>query len=203
VPALNTSLLEASTDELLQVFKRVAWDQFCECVPGAPTPTPYPPYEPTQPTSWPTAPTFPCDPADLCASISQIRAQLNALVGTVASMKTVVELTQRYGLPFAYIHGAAHSGLTGQGSFAVSRLVGLDIDITAMPPDTLRLRGNPEYLFDMGWLSISDANGMLEEKRLTREALLWLPRLMPTALTFAWDLFVGVQMRVTELQAEP
>lgn len=203
VPTINTSLLEASVDELLAVFRRVAWDNFCECVPGAPSPTPYPPFEPAQPTSWPSAPTFPCDPANLCASISSIRADLNALVGSVAATKTLVELLQRYELPFAYIRGAAHSGISGTGQFAISRLVGVDVDITAKPADTRVIRGNPEYLIDMGWLSIEDDSGMLEEKRLTRDSMLWLPRLMPTALRFNYDLFGGVTIRVTELAAEP
>lgn len=203
VPQLNTSLLDATIDEKLTVFKRILWDQACECVPGAPTPQPYPPYQPSQPGGWPATPTFPCDPADLCASISQMKATLNALVGSVAATRTLVELLQRYGLPMAYIRGATHSDLTGDGSFAVSRLVGLDVDITTKPPNTRVVRGNPPYQWDMGWLSISDAGGMLDEKRLTRDSMLWLPHFMPTALTFSWDLFDGVVVRVTELEAEP
>ena len=203
VPAINTSLLQASFDEVLTVFKRAAWDQFCECVPGTPTPIQYPPYNPTQPTSWPTAPTFPCDPADLCSSISQMRADLNALVGTAAAVKTLVELLQRYELPFAYIRGATHSGLTGTNEFAVSRLVGVDVDVTARPTDGLVLEGNPPYVWNLGWLAIVDDSGMLEEKRLTRDSMLWLPRLMPTALRFNYALNPGVTIRVTELEAEP
>jgi len=203
VPQINTSLLEASMDERLLVFKRILWDNFCECVPGAPSPTPYPPYASPEPVTWPVAPTFPCDPADLCASLEAIRSDLNALIGTVAAQKTLVELLQRYSLPFAYISGAAHSNLTGEGTFQVSRLVGMQITATAIPPTQRALRGNPPYLLDLGWLSITDANGMLEEKRLTRQFLLWLPRLMPTALHFNYDLFDGVTVRAVELQAEP
>jgi len=79
----------------------------------------------------------------------------------------------------------------------------MQITATAIPPTQRALRGNPPYLLDLGWLSITDANGMLEEKRLTRQFLLWLPRLMPTALHFNYDLFDGVTVRAVELQAEP
>lgn len=203
VPELSSGLLSASNDEKMNILKRILWDEFCECVPGSPTPDAYPLYTPTEPTAWPAAPTFPCDPADLCAALEAIRADLNALMGTAAATKTLVELVQRYELPFAYIRGAQHSGLIGQGSFAVSRLVGLDLDISARPTPGLELRGNPPYLWDMGWVSISDTNGMIEEKRVTRDSMLWLPRLMATALTFSWDLFDGVVLDVAELQAEP
>lgn len=203
VPELNVGLLSASNDEKLTILKRILWDEFCECVPGAPTPDPYPVYTPTEPTSWPAAPTFACDPADLCAAIMAMRADLNALMGTAAATKTLVEILQRYELPFAYVRGAQHSGLTGQGSFQVSRLVGLDLDISARPTTGLVLRGNPPYYWDLGWVSISDSAGMIEEKRVTRDSMLWFPRLMPTALTFSWDLFDGVVLNATELQAEP
>lgn len=203
VPELNVGLLSASNDEKMAILRRILWDELCECVPGAPTPDPYPSYAPTEPTSWPTAPVFPCDPADLCATLEQLRADLNSLMGTASATKTLLELVQRYELPFAYIRGAEHSGLTDQGSFAVSRLVGLDLDISARPATGLVLRGNPPYYWDLGWVAISDANGMIEEKRVTRDSMLWLPRLMPTALTFSWDLFAGVVMTATELQAEP
>lgn len=203
VPELNVGLLSASNEEKLQILKRVLWDEFCECVPGAPTPDPYPLYAPTEPTSWPAAPVFPCDPADLCAALEAIRADLNSLMGTAAATKTLVELVQRYELPFAYIRGAQHSALTAQGSFAVSRLVGIDLDITARPATGLTLRGNPPYHWDLGWVSISDTNGMIEEKRVTRDSMLWLPRLMATAIAFSWDLFDGVVLNATELQAEP
>lgn len=203
LPPVNTNLFQASVDVLLDVFKAVTWNNFCQCKPGTPTPAPFPTPAPTKPTSWPDSPTFPCDPADLCASISQIKATLNAMSGQVASMSQLVTLLQRYELPFAYINGAVHSSLTAQGGFATSRLVGLRVEVTQRPAEGLVLRGNPPYLFDMGWLSIVDSNGMLEEKRLTRDDQVWTPVRMATALRFQWDLFDGVIIRVTELEAEP
>lgn len=203
MPALGPDIFTWSPQKLLQLFEAITWSNFCECIPGTPTPFPYPPPQPVQPPNFPSAPTFPCDPADLCSSISQIRASLNSLQGTVANVYGLVTLLQRYELPFAYIPGAAHSGLTLKGSFAVTRLIGLKIEIVAKPAGSIQLRGNPPYQFDMGWLAVVDANGFLEEKRLTRDTQLWFPRDMQTAIGFQWDLFDQVVIRVTELQAEP
>lgn len=203
LPALGPDIFKASPSELLQVFEAITWSNFCECIPGTPTPTPYPPVAPVQPPNFPAAPTFPCDPADLCASLSQIRATLNSMQGVLANTYQLTTFLQRYQLPFAYINGAVHSNLTGQGGFATSRLLGLRIEVQTRPDQGLVLRGNPPYLWDMGWLSVVDNDGMLEEKRLTREDQVWFPEQMPAALRFQWDLFDGVVVRVTELQAEP
>jgi hypothetical protein len=203
LPALTADIFTWSPQQLLTVFEALCWSQFCVCIPGTPTPTPYPPVTPVQPPNFPSAPTFPCDPADLCSSISQIRATLNSMQGTIANVFSLVTLLQRYELPFAYIPGAAHSGLILKGSFAVSRLLGLKVEIVQKPPGSLQLRGNPPYQFDMGWLAVVDANGFLEEKRLTRDTQLWFPRDMQTAIGFQWDLFDQVVVRVTELEAEP
>ncbi len=203
LPAINTTLLEASPDELLEVLRVIAWFNLCQCVPGSPDPSPYPQPPLQVPTSWPTAPTFPCDPADLCASISDIRLQVHNLQASLAAALQLVTLQQRYRLPFAYISGATHSHLTGAGGFAVSRLLGVRVAVTAKPAGGLVLEGNPPYVWNLGWLSVVDVNGMWQEQRLTRDLQLWFPDGMPAATRFQWDLFPNVEISVTELEAEP
>lgn len=191
-----------SVPTALQAFQAVAWPYFCECVPGTPAPVPYPPASPTQPGSSPTFPSFPCDPANLCASIEAIRAQVFAMAAQQQSMAQLVTLMQRYRLPFEVVPGALHFNLSGTGSFVVTRLIGLEIDVTSRPAGGLVLPGNPPYLWDLGWLAVNDQRGMLQEQRLTREQMTWMPEQMQEAKTFSWRLEPGVVMSVRELQAE-
>ncbi len=44
-----------------------------------------------------------------------------------------VRLIQRQKVPFAYVPGTAHTGLTGAGTIAVQGLLGLSVVITAQP----------------------------------------------------------------------
>lgn len=202
LPTIDTSTPTASAATVWQILQVVLWYQYCECTPGAGPVAPYPPPTVVEPPGWPTAPTFTCDPAMLCATLENIQHQLAALAQGNAITLGLVTLLQRYGLPFAYIRGATHSGLTGTGSFAVSRLVGLEIDIASIAGLKL-LDGNPPYVWDVGWISVSDADGMIEERRPSREHLVWAPRLMATADHFNYFLEPGITLNVTELQAEP
>jgi hypothetical protein len=195
-PSLNT------VGDALQDLRAIAWPYFCQCIPGTPAPINFPPPAITPVVGVPVFPTFPCDPADLCSSIAAIRQQVFAIATQLQSTAQLVTLLQRYGLPFAYAPGAVHIGLTGEGSFAVSRLVGVDVQVDGMPDGGLVLPGNPVYLWDMGWMAISDDGGMLEEKRITRQQHVWQPKQMQEALTFSYSLNPGVVVSVRELAPE-
>jgi hypothetical protein len=138
----------------------------------------------------------------LCSSISAIRQQVYAIAAQQQTTAELVTLLQRYGLPFAQVPGAFHNGLTGESGFSISRLIGFQVDIAARPTTGPVLPGNPDYLWDMGWMAISDSNGLIEEKRITRDLFTWLPRSCQTATAFTYFLFPGVSINVRELQAE-
>ena len=202
-PPIGAGLLTAGFDTIFELFSALAWFLYCQCVPGTPAPVnPAPPVL-TQPTTWPTQPTFPCDPAALCDAIVRIKQLLAAVAQTIGVDYQLTTFLQRYKLPFAYIKGAVHSGLTGEGSFPIPRLVGLLVEITAPDGSQPILAGNPPYLFDQGWMSVSEVNGMIEEKRITRTSFTWLPGSISICDHFNWHLFDGVTLRVTELEAEP
>jgi hypothetical protein len=202
MPVINLSTLSQGADTALQVLRVIAWANVCECSPGTPSPVPYPPPAVSQPTGWPTFPTGNCDPANICAVLLQLQEQLAAVAGAVGSQGQLINLLQRYQLPFAYVPGAVHQGLTGEGGFSVSRLLGLLLEVVSVPPGVRSMFGNPDYLMDLGWLSISDRSGFLDEKRLTRSSVVWLPVRMAEATSFTWALSTGVTVRATELQAE-
>lgn len=115
----------------------------------------------------------------------------------------LVKLMQRQLAPFAYIEGTAHTGLTGTGSIAVSRLLGARVDVTTIPAGHSTSGGNPTYVFDLGWVSVSDSNGMIQEKRLAQQHFTWLPPVAELAEHINYFLQPGVVITITELLPEP
>jgi len=201
LPIIDTSSIGSALGSTQQALDAVSWPYFCECIPGSPAPVPYPPPSQTQPPSWPANPTFPCDPADLCATLSTLRADVAGVRATLASVLELTTLLQRYGMPFAYAPGAVHTGLTGEGEFAVPRIVGVHVRVTS-PAPTRVLEGNPDYWWDQGWMSIGNESGMLTERRVARQDDVWLPPNAQAATRFRYAFNAGVVADVRELYAE-
>jgi hypothetical protein len=133
----------------------------------------------------------PCCPPDVSTA-----ATLNAILDLVRSM-------QRQAVPFGYVKSTVHSGLTGTGTFAVSRLLGLEMQVTAFPATKRQLSGNPNYVMDLGWLSVSEVDGMIQEKRVAQANYVWLPPAMQLADHINYFLQPGVTATITEIQPEP
>jgi hypothetical protein len=167
------------------------------CGSGTTSPAPPPPPPPAPP------PGFPAPPVLSCTTIPDICAALTTLSRNIDHVKTAVDLLQRYRLPFAYSPGTRHTGLSGSGSFHIGGLVGVQVYVTAPPAGALVLPGNPPYLFDCGWMSLNDPNGMLEEKRITRSGFDWIAVDAQLATSFNWALNPGVVIDVIELRPEP
>jgi hypothetical protein len=143
------------------------------------------------------------DPPPLPAScsIDTVCSMLNQLLPLLQNTNKLATVLQRYGLPFGYSIGTAHSGLSGTGAVAVSGLVGVRITITSgIPPK--QLEGAPAYLWDAGWMSIIGPTGMLEEKRITREIETWQPRGIQEATQIGYVFKDGVVGEITELYPE-
>lgn len=203
LPVIDLDTLVSSPDTQLQILKAVAWVNLCQCVAGSPAPIPFPSPSAPQPPGWPALPTSPCSNADLCAAVQDLQHQLGAIQSALRSNLELTTFLQRYKLPFAYITGATHSHLVGVGTFNIPRLVGLTIDITSPPTGGTVKGGNPPYIYDQGWVSISTPDGMLAERRIAQASRSWFPAEMPTATQFSWYLQPGVEISVAELEAEP
>lgn len=203
MPIVDLGAQEWSPEQIRRALEVVLWARYCECVPGTPAPVPYPPITQPQPPGWPTAPTFPCSNTDVCAELTAIHQLLASMNAMLASDLQLATLQQRYTLPFASIPGARHVSLTGSGSFAISRLLGVSVvleDFATQPPV---LEGNPPYVMNLGWISVSDGDGMLQEKRFTQQAMTWFPQQMAMATLLGYSLRPGVVATITELYAEP
>jgi hypothetical protein len=203
IESIDLSTLEASASTLLAILKWVAWPNLCRCKSGSPAPTPYPPPFQPEPPGWPVSPTFTCSDVDVCATLIEHSKALAAIQKTLASIADVTTLTQRFKTPFAYIRGATHSGISDSGSFHITRLLGFEVVVHAVPDGQRDLFGNPQYLWNLGWLSVSDGGGMLQELRPTRPQQIWLPQQCQEASLLGWALTPGVELEITELEAEP
>jgi hypothetical protein len=137
-------------------------------------------------TQGPGTPSVPCCPPDPTVDIRlrSIQDMLQFLMdGTKPSYKA----------------GTVHTGVTGAGTLAISNLVGVKIDITSGVPTNPELPGTPPYEFSVGWMSVSEPNGMLDEKRITRQHQVWLSGVTPYATVFGYYLNPGFTINVTEL----
>lgn len=142
--------------------------------------------------------TTPCCPPD-----PVLIGMLQQILNNEQSIRTLVTQIQRYSVPFAYIDSTQHIGLTGSGSFAISSLLGMRAQITAQPSGLKTSGGNPTYIYDLGWMSVENGDGLIDEIRLTRTNQVWLSRLFQTGVTFGYFLNPGVTATFTELDAEP
>lgn len=202
-PPIDLNLLTASPSTLQSLFTALAWPHFCQCSPG--TPAPIAPVSPQGPTTtpWPTQPTFPCADTDVCAALVAMQRQLQALQSTLASVWDVTSSVQRYRVPFGYVGGTQHTSLTGEGSITVSRLVGLQVVVSELPQNNRVLASNPDYLWNVGWISVSDGGGMLQQRRIARQSMTWFPEQMQEATTVGYFLESGVTASLVELKPEP
>lgn len=203
MPAIDSKIQNASLATALQVVRILAWPNFCECVPGTPSPNPPPTIVIVEPPGIVVPPTFPCDPAALCDAIVRIQQMLFQLQSSMASELSLTTTLQRYELPFAFQAGVSHGPVTGQGSFNISRLVGLNVQVTASAPGHPDIPDVPPYLWDRGWISVSDGGALLQERRVNRASFQWLPIGMPLCTSVGYSLTVGTSMVVQELLPEP
>lgn len=201
-PALSANLTENSIGELLQAFSSIVWSQYCQCVPGTPPAINFPPPQVVVPPGLPTAPVFPCDPANLCLSIQRIETLLNQVAGQVGRDLELTTLLQRYSLPFGVVPSNFHSGLTGQGSVPVERLIGVQYQVDQLPANVLVRPGAPLYFRDLGWIGLELPSGGVVEHRVTRQQELWMPDEAQLGTILAWDLTPGTEITIRELKAE-
>ena len=115
----------------------------------------------------------------------------------------MVTLIQRQSAPFAYVYGANHTGLSGDGEFAVTGLLGVSVDVTTLPDRAGVLDGTPETLFDVGYVTLGTSDGWVASKRIDHDGTLFLPPSAGVFTRVGYTVGSDVVIDVRELVREP
>jgi hypothetical protein len=125
-----------------------------------------------------------------------------ALYGQINQILELVTLIQRQAVPFGYIAGTVHAGLSGTGVLSISGIIGCKIAVTTVPGPIGSAGTSPPELFDLGWITFGTADGYPSSYRLERNPLLLLPARCSAYTDLAYDLAPGAVVTITELQRE-
>ena len=139
------------------------------------------------PTSSPT----PCCPPDPIAT------------GYLSQILELVTLIQRQAAPMSYVYGSNHTALSGHGSFSVSQLLGVSVDVTTLPGHYGSADGSPVELFDLGFVTLGTADGYETSRRIDHDGSLFIPPLGGVFTAVGYTLNPGVVVSIRELVREP
>jgi hypothetical protein len=206
MPPITTDTLTSSSPQMIwDALRAVMWPYFCQCAPAPPgstSPTPFPLPAPTQPVHWPDTPTFDCDDTSLCTLVNQLVRSMAALQSTLQLDYSSDVLSQRQGVPFGYVPGILHSGLTGAGEFTVSDILGLSVAFTTIPLEYPVKAGDPDTYFGIGKISVGTAKGWERSFQANKNPYLILP--VSGAMTLvAYNFPIGIVANIEELLREP
>jgi hypothetical protein len=143
------------------------------------------------------------DETNISQQINQLWQTITTTTITNNFSQPILQQVASCACPTSYTKGTVHPGLTGTAAFAISGVLGFEVQIDAYPGDTLQLMGNPPYLWNMGWISVNNHDGMVDEKRITRTGFLWFPSAIGVAASFNYALPTNVTISVTELLRGP
>lgn len=123
--------------------------------------------------------------------------------GLMRQILDMVTLIQRQAVPFGYVTGTAHTGLSGAGNVDISGILGVKVDVTTLPGSYGREGTSPTEYFDLGFLTFGTADGYPMAVRLEREHQLSMPARCSAFTNIAWDLAPGIVIDLTEILREP
>lgn len=159
-----------------QWIQWAAWPQYCICVPGSPPAISYPPISQLAPYGVQPGPpaAITCDGADLCTQIQFLANAIASLAGAQQSMMNLVTLIQRQHVPFAYVPGTLHTGLSGTGTIIISNVLGLSIQTTSLPGYLSSDMAPVASWFKLGEVSWGTADGWQARRIVTHNPHLFL-----------------------------
>ena len=153
---------------------------------------------------WTTRMDFYCDGTDPNTPYDPCCPPDPALVLAIKRLELLVQLVQRQAVPFAYVPGDLHTGISGAGELAVTGLIGARVTITATYPSTIgSAAGNPERLFGAGYVQWGSADGFTARVWLDQADTLTFPPAAGAYTRLAYSLPPGVVVEIEELVREP
>jgi hypothetical protein len=125
-----------------------------------------------------------------------------ATIALLSQIMQQVNLIQRQNVPFAYVPGTVHAGLTGTGQITVQGLIGTLVEVTA-GTNFGTASGTPDQIFEAGWITWGNADGFTQREFLANETLVSLPAAAGQYTRIGYTLGQGVTVTITELEREP
>lgn len=135
-------------------------------------------------------------PQQPCVTDPVVLTQLQAILDMVV-------LIQRQQVPFGTIPGTAHAGLVGNAEFPVQGLIGAVVSLTAIPAYVGTLLGDPQQLFDVGFVTWGDVNGWRRSERVTTTPFVTMPAAAGELTKIGFSFAPNVVATITELKREP
>lgn len=124
------------------------------------------------------------------------------LTGQLQQILDLVTLIQRQAVPFGYIAGATHTGLSGAGALSISGLLGVKVAVTTLPSSYGVAGTSPPEHFDLGFVTFGTPDGFPSAFRLTRNPQVMMPARCSVYTDLDYDLSPGVVVTITELARE-
>jgi hypothetical protein len=124
-----------------------------------------------------------------------------AVAALLTQIYQLLQLVQRQHVPFAHVAAGEDAGLTGQGQLDVQGLLAVTVLLTTMPPYLGLAEGDPDRLFDVGWITAGTADGWLEPRRITTSP--FMLRLGGDVTKIGYSLNPGVVATIRRHQREP
>jgi hypothetical protein len=79
----------------------------------------------------------------------------------------LVRLIQRQGVPFAYVEGPSFGALTGDGEIDVQGILGIAVQLNAVPLGMGTSSGTPDLVWEAGRVALGTVDGYLPYQRIT------------------------------------
>src|SRR5207249_2435380 len=148
-----------------------------------------------------TTPDFPletaCSTQDICNLIQQT-------LQSVTLLRSMVDLVQRQNAPFGYVVGTVHSGLSGSGSFTVSDILGLLVQVSTVPAKWGLSSDNPvRYIPAPAMVAVGTADGDQDTHFVHFTEELLFPTAMGAMTKVTYEFKPGCGGAITELVKEP
>jgi len=191
---------QISTASLYDLLRAIAWQNVCQCSgSGTSPPAPFP----GEPTGAPSLPTIACSNSDVCATITDIWQDLAQTQKRVNEIYNLLQLVQRQAVPFGYVTGTCHAGLTGAGELSVSDILGLSVSFSGGDSTIGEEAGHPTTLFQVGWINVGDAAGWRSGERIHSNPWVYLPDLAGEITKIGYSLNPLITAEICELIREP
>jgi hypothetical protein len=124
------------------------------------------------------------------------------LTGMMTQILQYVTLLQRHLVPFAYVSGTVHSGLSGAGTISIQGLLGAKVECTTIPASYGRAGTSPTEYFELGFVTFGTADGFPSAYKLERDEQFMLPARCSAYTELDYDLSPGVVVTITEIKRE-